>query len=116
VDSALAWQIIGANIDELVGVMSTVRKGEQVDVFCDTTGTSLSFSNPSGPSNIKLCTVAPPDLEEHYDLHPSGSGFVNGDGEQVAKEQLAAYLVQYILGARDGGAEWGWEFKLSGES
>jgi len=27
-----------------------------------------------------------------------------------------AYLAQYILGAKDGGAEWGWEFKLSGDS
>jgi len=115
-DSAQAWQIIGANIDKLVGVMLTIQQGASVDVFCDPTGTKLSFSNTSGPSNIKLCVVTPPDLENHYDVHSSGSGFVNGDGEQIPKEQLAAYLVQYILGAKDGGAEWGWEFKLSGES
>jgi hypothetical protein len=115
-DSARAWQILGANIDKLVGVMLTIQQGACVDVFCDPTGTKLSFSNPSGPSNIKLCVVTPPDLENHYDVHRSGSGFLNGDGEQIPKEQLAAYLAQYILGAKDGGAEWGWEFKLSGES
>jgi hypothetical protein len=59
--------------------------------------------------------VTAPDLENHYDVHPSGNGFVNGDGEEIPRGQLAAYLVQNITGAKDGGAEWGWEFKVSGD-
>ena len=51
-----------------------------------------------------------------YGVHPQGSGFVNDDGEEIAKDQLPAYLVQYIKGAKDGGAEWGWEFKLGANS
>lgn len=113
-DSGRAWQIIGANLGKLVGLMLTVQKGTWVDVFCDPTGTNLSFSTPSGTANIKLCGVTAPDLEDSYDVHPSGTGFVNGDGEQIPKEQLATYLVQSITGMKDGGAEWGWEFKLSG--
>jgi hypothetical protein len=113
-ESRRAWQIIGANLDKLVGLMLTVQKGAWVDVFCNPAGTNLSFAKPSGTANIKLCTVTAPDLEGSYDVHHSGSDFVNGDGEQIPKEQLAAYLVQSITGMKDGGAEWGWEFKLSG--
>jgi hypothetical protein len=112
-DEMRAWQIIGANLDKLVNLMLTVPKGALVDVFCDSTGKVLSFSSPSGAANLKLCSVSPPDLVGSYGVHPQGSGFVNDDGEVIPKDQLPAYLVNYIEGARDGGAEWGWEFKLS---
>src|SRR5208283_1910711 len=107
-----AWQIIGTNLYKLVGVMLTVRKGTSIDVFTDTTGANLAVSHPSGTATIKLCSVTAPDLEGSYGVHPSGTAFVNDDGEEIPRDQLAAYLVQYILGAKDGGAEWGWEFKL----
>jgi len=115
-DETRAWQIVDANLDKLVSLMLTVPKGTSVDVFCDPTGNVLSFSNPTGAANLKLCAVSSPDLEGSYGVHPRGSGFVNDDGEEIAKDQLPAYLVQYIKGARDGGAEWGWEFKLSSNS
>jgi hypothetical protein len=111
-DERRSWQIIGANLDKLVGVMITVQKGATIDVFCDSAGRILSFGSPSGEANTKLCSVAAPNLEDHYDVHPSGNGFVNGDGEQIPKEGLANYLVQSIEGMKDGGAEWGWEFRL----
>ncbi|MDA4123277.1 MAG: hypothetical protein OK456_08880 [Thaumarchaeota archaeon] len=111
-DSQRSWAIIGANLGKLVELMLTVPKGTSVDVFCDPTGKILSFSGPSGPANLKLCAVSPPDLDGSYGVHPQGSGFVNDDGEEIPKDQLPAYLVKYIEGARDGGAEWGWEFKL----
>ena len=56
-----------------------------------------------------------PDLEGSYGVRPRGDGFTNDDGEEISKEQLPASWVQYITGAKDGGAEWGWEFKLSGD-
>lgn len=114
-DSQKAWRIIGTHLDELVAVMLTVQKGAWIDVFCDPTGANLSFSKPSGVASVKLCAVTAPDLEGSYDLHQQGSGFVNGDGEEIPKEKLAGYLVQNIIGAKDGGAEWGWEFKVSGD-
>ncbi len=112
-DNARAWQIIGVNLDKLVGVMLTVQKGSWVDVYCDSAGTTLSYPGPSGSANIKLCAVTAPDLEGSYDVHSSGGDFVNGDGEKIPKGQLAAYLAQSIAGMKDGGAEWGWEFKLN---
>jgi hypothetical protein len=48
-NNARAWQIIGSNLDKLVGVMLTVQKGASVDVFCDPNGTNLSFSSPRAP-------------------------------------------------------------------
>ena len=96
-----------------MGLILTVQKGAWIDVFCDPTGANLSFSKPSGVANIKLCAVTAPDLEGSYGVHQRGNGFVNDDGEEIPKERLASYLVQYIVGAKDGGAEWGWEFKVS---
>jgi len=114
-DSEQAWDVIGANLDKLVDEMTNLQKGAWVDVFCDPAGTELSFSKPSSAANVKLCALTAPDLEKHYDVYPHGPGFVNGDGEEIPKERLAAYLVQYIAGAKEGGAEWGWEFKVDGE-
>ena len=48
-------------------------------------------------------------------MSPRGDGFTNDEGEDIPKGQLAAYLAQYIAGAKDGGAEWGWEFKVIGD-
>ena len=112
-ESQRAWKIMGDNLDKLVPVMLSVQKGSSVSVFCDQKGENLAIANPSGVASIKLCSVTGPDLEGSYGLRSSGSGFVNDDGEEISREQLASYLVQYIIGARDGGAEWGWEFKLA---
>ncbi len=112
-DSQRSWQIIGKNLERLVPVMLSVPKGGSIDVFTDSTGTSLAFSSPSGAVSIKLCSVTAPDLEGSYGIHPHGMEFVNDDGEEIPKEQLVAYLVQYIDSAKDGGEEWGWEFKLA---
>jgi hypothetical protein len=109
-ESQTAWRIIGANLEKLVPGMLTVPKGSSIDAFTDPSGSELVFSRPSGSANIKLCSVTAPDLESHYGIRPQGNAFVDGDGEVIPREQLAAYLVQYIKGARDGGAEWGWEF------
>jgi hypothetical protein len=111
-ESQKAWQIIGTNLDKLVAVMLTVQKGGSIDVFSDPTGANLAVSHPSGTANIKLCSVTAPDLDGSYGVHSRGTAFVNDDGEEIPRDQLAAYLVQYIIGAKDGGAEWGWEFKL----
>jgi hypothetical protein len=115
-NSERAWEIIGANLDEFVRTMLTVQKGAWIDAFCDPSGTKLSFSKPSAVANVPLCKVTAPDLENDYGVYPHLSGFVNDDGEEIPKDGLAAYLVQYIVGAKDGGAEWGWEFKVSGDS
>ena len=96
--------------------MLTVQKGASIDAFCDPTGANLSFSKPLGSSNVKLCAVTAPDLEGNYGVYPHGPGFVTGDGEEIPKDRLAAFLVQYIVGAKDGGAEWGWEFKVTEDS
>jgi hypothetical protein len=114
-NSERAWQIIGANLDKLVGVMVTLQKGAMVEVFCDSTGANLSFSNPSGASNILLCKMTAPDLENDYGVYPHLNGFIDADGEEIPKDLLAAYLVQYIVMAKDGGAEWGWEFEVGGD-
>jgi len=114
-NSNQAWGIIGNNIDKLVEVMLTVKKGSWVDVYCDPAGTNLSFSQPSGAANVKLCSMTAPDLADSYGVHSRGDGYANDDGEEIPREGLAAYLVQYINGAKDGGAEWGWEFKVSAE-
>jgi hypothetical protein len=113
-DNQRSWAIIGVNLGKLVEVMLTVQKGASVDVFCDSTGANLSIAETSGTATIKLCSVTAPELEDHYGVKPRGDGFTNDDGEAIPREQLPAYLVQYITGAKDGGAEWGWEFKVSG--
>jgi hypothetical protein len=115
-DSEQAWKVIGESLDELVAVMLVVPEGDQIEVFCDPTGTKLSFSEPSSAAHIRLCTVIAPDLKGHYGISPRADGFVNDEGEEIPKGQLAAYLAQYIASAKDGGAEWGWEFKVSEES
>jgi len=112
-DSQRAWQIIGKNLDRLVPVMLSVPKGGSIDVFTDPNGANLAFSNPSGVANIKLCSVTAPDLENGYGVHQRGMKFVDDDGREIPNDQLVAYLVQYIAGARDAGAEWGSEFRLA---
>jgi hypothetical protein len=94
--------------------MVTVQKGAEVEVFCDASGKKLSVSKPSGEANIKLCSVTAPDLEGSYGIHRKGDSFVTDDGEAIPQAQLASRLVQYITDMKDGGAEWGWEFKPSG--
>jgi hypothetical protein len=109
-----ALKIIDANLPRLVNLMLTIQKGTQVDVFCDESGKSFSFFKPFGEANIKLCSVAAPDLEGCYGIHRNGDSFVTDEGEEIPADQLASRLTQYITDMRDGGAEWGWEFRLSG--
>jgi hypothetical protein len=109
-----AWKIIYANLPKLVSLMMTVQKGAQVDVFCDASGKSLSFSKPLGEANIKLCSVTAPDLEGSYAIRQKGNSFFTDEGEEIAPDQLTSRLTQYITDMSKGGAEWGWEFKLSG--
>ena len=109
-----AWKIIRSNLPTLVSVMVTVQKGAQLQVFCDPSGKSFSFSKPSGAANIKLCSVTAPDLEGCYAIRPKGNSFVTDEGEEIPQSQLASRLTQYITDMKDGGAEWGWEFKLGG--
>ncbi len=109
-----AWQIINSNLPRLVSLMVTVQKGNHVDVFCDASGKSLSFSKASGEANIKLCSVTAPDLEGSYGVHRKGNSFINDDGEEIPQDRLASYLTQFITDMKDGGNEWGWEFKLGG--
>ena len=109
-----AWSIIEANLPKLVTLMVTVPKGTQTDVFCDASGKSLSFSKPQGAANIKLCAVSGPDLEGSYGVRRKGNSFVNNDGEEIAPDRLASYVTQDITDMKNGGNEWGWEFKVSG--
>jgi hypothetical protein len=109
------WKIVESHLAELVELMIAVPKGAAVDVFCDPAGKKLSVAKPSGDASVKLCAVSAPDLENSYGLRPGAAGFVNDDGEEIPKERLAAYLARYIAGAKDGGAEWGWEFKLNAD-
>jgi hypothetical protein len=108
-----ARRIINSNLPTLVKLMITVQKGSSVDVFCDPSGKSLSFSKPLGEANIKLCSVTAPDLEGSYALHRKGNSFVTDDGEEIPQDELAARLTSWIIDMRDGGADWGWEFKMS---
>jgi hypothetical protein len=108
-----AWKIVGANLPTLVSLMVTVQKGTQVDVFCDPQGRNFSFSRPSAEANIKLCAVTAPDLEGSYGIRRKGTSFVTDEGEEIPESQLASRLTTYITDMKDGGAEWGWEFKLS---
>jgi len=114
-NSDQGWKIIESNLPELVGLMVTVHKGSSIDVYCDPSGSNLSFSKPSGDANIRLCTVTAPDLEGSYAIHQDGNSFVDDDGEKIPKDQLAAKLTEYITNMKNEGAEWGWEFKLSGD-
>jgi hypothetical protein len=109
-----AQKIVCSNLPTLVSFMVTVQKGTQADVFCDSSGKSFSFSKPSGEANIKLCSVTAPDLEGCYGIHPKGNSFVTDDGEEIPPGQLASRLTEYITDMMHDGAEWGWEFKLSG--
>jgi hypothetical protein len=109
-----AQKIIDSNLPTLVSLMVTVQKGTQVDVFCDPSGKSFSFSKPSGEANIKLCSVTAPDLEGCYGIRREGNSFVTDEGEEIPQSQLASRLTRYITDMKNGGAEWGWEFKLSG--
>jgi len=109
-----AWRTIGSNLPRLVSLMVTVQKGTHVDVFCDPSGRNLSFSKHAGDANIKLCSVTAPDLEGCYGIRREGNSFVTDEGEEIPRDQLASRLTQYITDMKDGGAEWGWEFKLSG--
>ena len=111
-NSDQAWKIIESNLPKLVGLMITVQKGSWVDVFCDQSGKSISFSKPSGDAKIKLCSVTAPDLEGSYDIHPRGDSYVDSEGEEIPKDQLAARITDYISKMKNEGAEWGWEFRV----
>lgn len=93
--------------------MVTVQKRAQAEVFCDPSGKSFSFSKPSGDASIRLCSVTAPHLEGCYAIRPKGNSFVT-DAEEIPLAQLAFRLTQYITDMKDGGVEWGWEFKLGG--
>jgi hypothetical protein len=107
-----AWKIIGANIPEFTSMMLGLQKGSWIDVFCDSAGKNFSFSQSTVESNIKLCSMTAADLERYYDIHRKGDQFFNGDGEEIPKDQLADYLAQYIIAAKNDGSEWGWEFRV----
>jgi hypothetical protein len=49
-----------------------------------------------------------------YGIRRNGNSFVTDEGEEIPQAQLASSLTQYIIDMKDGGAEWGWEFKLVG--
>ncbi len=108
-----AWRIIESNLPKLVEKMVTLRPNESAEVFCDPPGRNLSFGKPVDQMNVKLCRITPPDLEGSYDVHRDGNTYVNGDGEEILGEELPTYLTRAIRGMKDGGSEWGWEFKLS---
>jgi hypothetical protein len=113
-DEQRSYGIILENLDQLVGVMLMVPKGGSVDVYCDAAGKNLSISSPTPTASVKLCSVTSTDLESHYDVTPRGDGYVTGDGEKIPKDKLKDYLVDSIRGMSDGGAEWGWEFRVTG--
>jgi hypothetical protein len=109
-----AQKIINSNLATLVSFMLRVQKGTQVDVFCDLSGKSFSFAKPSGEANIKLCSVNAPDLEGSYAILRRGNSYFTDEGEEIPQDQLASRLTEYITNMRNEGADWGWEFKLSG--
>lgn len=113
-DERQTYRIILDNLDQLVGVMLTVPRGGSVDIYCDASGKSLSVSKPTPSANVRLCSVTATDLERYYDVTPRGDGYVTGDGDEIPKEKLKDYLVQSIRGMSEGGAEWGWEFRIAG--
>lgn len=111
-DEKRAWQVIGANIPELSKLMLTIPQGSSVEVYCNVSGTKLSFGHPDGTANLRLCSVTAPNLEFSYDIHKEGGKYYTGDGDEILGDRLPGLLASYIMGMRDGGAEWGWEFKL----
>lgn len=112
-DERQSYQTILDNLEQLVGVMLTVPKGGSVDVYCDPAGKNLSISKPTPVASVKLCSVTSTDLERYYDITPRGDAYVTGDGEEIPREKLKDYLVESIRGMSDGGAEWGWEFRVT---
>ncbi len=112
-DERQSYVTILNNIDQLVAVMLAVPKGGSVDVYCDAAGKNLSISKPTPTAILKLCSVTSTDLERYYDITPRGDGYVTGDGEEIPRDKLKDYLVESIRGMSDGGAEWGWEFKVT---
>jgi hypothetical protein len=116
-DERQRWVIIGANLDRLVPFMLSLPKGSSADVFTDASGSNLYLSKPTAAADVKLCSVVPDsdaDFAARYDIHPDGAGYVNGDGEKIPRDRLATTLIDYIRGMKDGGGEWGWEFKVDG--
>jgi hypothetical protein len=111
-NSDQAWKIIDSNLLKLVSLMITVPKGSWVDVFCDQSGKNLSFSKPSADANTKLCSVTAPDLAGSYGIVQEGNSFVDDEGGKIPKDQLAAWLTEYITNMKNEGNEWGWEFKI----
>lgn len=93
--------------------MVTIPKGSWVDVYADPSGKRFSFSHPDGDANIKLFSMTCPDLERSYDIQKKGDLYFYSDEEEgIPAAKLPEVLAQYIRGMKDGGAEWGWEFKF----
>ncbi len=92
--------------------MIGIQKGVWIDVYCDSTEKNFSFSKPSGSADIKLCKMTAPDLESSYDVHTKGERYFNGEGEEISAQDLPNFLAESITGMKDGGAEWGWEFRI----
>ncbi len=112
-DERQTWKILQSNLPALVQNMLTLGPNESIAVYCDPSGRNLTFGKPDDAMNVKLCQLSPPNLEDSYDIHPKGNGYVTGDGDEISKEDFPDYLAQTIKGIIDGGGEWGWEFKLS---
>lgn len=106
------WKIIGANIPLLADVMVTIPKGTWMDVYSDTEGKNFSFSKPSGQADIKLFSMTAPNLEASYDVHLRNGRYFTGDDEEISRADLPRYLADCMKGMKDGGNEWGWEFKV----
>jgi len=107
-----AWAVIGMHLEELLGFALTLKPGELAPVFCDPAGRTLAFRAPSGEAAVLLCTARPPRLEDCYGVRRKGDAFENAEGERLSSAELPRFLADYALGARDGGAEWGWEFDV----
>ena len=43
---------------------------------------------------LRALLLTATDLKANYDLSPSGSGYVTGDGDLIPKEKLKDYLVE----------------------
>jgi hypothetical protein len=107
-----AWKVLGANISDLTDKMLSLEAGQTADIYYDPDTMRVSVGAPDGANNVKIAVMSSPDLDRYYDIRKEGNYYVDGDGQKFSRDEFPRILARMIKGMKDGGAEWGWEFKL----
>lgn len=107
-----AWKVLAANISDLTGKMLSLEAGQTADVYYDPDTMRVSVGAPRGANDFKIAVMSGPNLASDYDIRKEGDYYVDGDGQKFSRDEFPSVLARMIEDMRDGGAEWGWEFKL----